>query len=288
MVLEACGAIDGRLSTDSGDLACLMGGTDDMPERLRELLAACDYAAGWLSDPDGSLRSTLRGAGVPNTCLKPVRFCPGLHQSERFLEGISEGRSLGALSSHLVIPETLRETGRRVLQSVAVADGQDYAVCHPGSGSRHKCIPAETMAQAIDGLRHNGVIPVVVGGPADDEAVDRVRKLCADVPVIQKQDLMTMAGVLAGCRLYIGHDSGLTHLAGAMQIPTIAIFGPTDPRQWAPLGGHVCVLVGHRCFCPTWADVTTCLSKSCLSVSASAVIEACRSMLSGYPSVTRS
>jgi ADP-heptose:LPS heptosyltransferase len=108
------------------------------------------------------------------------------------------------------------------------------------------------------------------------------------VPVIQRQELMTMVGLLAGCRVFIGHDSGLTHLAGAMQVPTVAVFGPTDPRQWAPVGAHVSVIVGNRCFCPTWDEVKTCVSKSCLSVSPSAIIEACRFMVSRSPSVTTS
>ena len=139
-----------------------------------------------------------------------------------------------------------------------------------------------------DYLRHTGVTPVIVGGPADAEAVHRVGNYCAGVPIIQEQNLTTMAGILAGCRLFIGHDSGLTHLAGAMQISTIAIFGPTDPRQWAPLGAHVSVIAGPACSCPTWDQVRTCPSKPCLSISGSVIIEACRSMLSRYASVTKS
>lgn len=259
-----------------------------MPPALQRLLHSCDYVGGWLRDSDGSLHSTLRGLGVRNICLKPASPCAGVHQSERFLAVISEEKYCEKPPSYLVIPQTFRGAGARVLQTAGVREGQDYVVCHPGSGSQHKCIPAETMAQAIDNLRHTGVTPVIVGGPADGEAVQRVGKYCPGVPIIQEQNLTAMAGILAGCRLFLGHDSGLTHMAGAMQIPTIAIFGPTDPRQWAPLGAHVSVIAGPACSCPTWDQVRTCLSKPCLSVSGSVIIEACRSMLSRYPSVTKS
>lgn len=259
-----------------------------MPPALKRLLQSCEYVAGWLRDSDGSLQSTLRGFGIRNICLKPASPCPGVHQSDRFLAVISEEKYRESPSSSLTIPQALRDAGARVLRAARVREGQDYAVCHPGSGSQHKCIPAETMAQTIDYLRHTGVTPVIVGGPADAEAVHRVGNYCAGVPIIQEQNLTTMAGILAGCRLFIGHDSGLTHLAGAMQISTIAIFGPTDPRQWAPLGAHVSVIAGPACSCPTWDQVRTCPSKPCLSISGSVIIEACRSMLSRYASVTKS
>jgi ADP-heptose:LPS heptosyltransferase len=54
--------------------------------------------------------------------------------------------------------------------------------------------------------------------------------------------LPALAGLLAECRGYIGNDSGVTHLAGALGLPTIAVFGPTDPAVWAPPGMQVSVV----------------------------------------------
>ena len=52
--------------------------------------------------------------------------------------------------------------------------------------------------------------------------------------------LAQVARILSRCRLYLGNDSGLTHLAAAVAGPDVlALFGPTDPRVWAPLGPHV-------------------------------------------------
>jgi heptosyltransferase III len=55
-------------------------------------------------------------------------------------------------------------------------------------------------------------------------------------------NLLDLAEWLTGASLYIGNDSGITHLAAAVGVPTVAIFGPTDPRVWAPRGPHVEVL----------------------------------------------
>jgi heptosyltransferase-3 len=55
-------------------------------------------------------------------------------------------------------------------------------------------------------------------------------------------DLFELARFLAGARAYIGNDSGITHLAAAVGIPTIALFGPTDPAVWSPRGKKVKVI----------------------------------------------
>lgn len=59
-------------------------------------------------------------------------------------------------------------------------------------------------------------------------------------------DLGDLARYLAGARAYIGNDSGITHLAAALGIPTVAIFGPTDPGIWGPRGNNVRILHSSR------------------------------------------
>ena len=56
--------------------------------------------------------------------------------------------------------------------------------------------------------------------------------------------LTRVAVVISRCRLFLGGDSGLTHLAAALGVPVLALFGPTDPRVWAPPGTRVRVLTG--------------------------------------------
>jgi ADP-heptose:LPS heptosyltransferase len=62
--------------------------------------------------------------------------------------------------------------------------------------------------------------------------------------VLRQADLPLVAGILEGALLYLGHDSGITHLAAAVGAPTVAVFGPTDPRVWRPRGPRVRVLGG--------------------------------------------
>lgn len=288
-LLLTCGVVDQILCSESRDLASLMAGADDVTPSLRHVLRSCDHVVGWLRDPDGILRTTLEELGITRISLGSPMPCKGVHRSKRFLQSLGEPEDGDEWLPHVIVSEQVRQLGVACLQSAGIQKDQDYVVCHPGSGSIHKCVRPQMMAEVIGSLSSKGFVPLIVGGPADEESVRRVMERgLHNIPVIQGQSLETVAGVLAGARLYIGHDSGLTHLAAAMQIPTVAIFGPTDPRQWAPLGSHVSVLTGSSCTCPSWECVRACVDKPCLSVSAGTVTTLCSSLLSRYHSVTKS
>ena len=95
-------------------------------------------------------------------------------------------------------------------------------------------------------------------------------------PIILKGlDILTVAGVLAQARLFVGQDSGVTHMAGLMGVPTIALFGPTDPARWAPCGAHVIVIRGAPCLCQSWGDVSRCEEKPCLAMPQDHLVALC-------------
>ncbi len=58
-------------------------------------------------------------------------------------------------------------------------------------------------------------------------------------------ELAEAGAVLSECALYVGNDSGITHLAAGLGVPTVAVFGPTDPAVWRPLGPRVRVVRGR-------------------------------------------
>jgi ADP-heptose:LPS heptosyltransferase len=107
---------------------------------------------------------------------------------------------------------------------------------HPGSGGRRKCWPARHFAQVAADL---GRPVVLVEGPADGEPCGRFRRALGDaVPVQAARGLSVddLAKVLCGCSALLGNDSGISHLAAALGMRTLAVFGPTDPQVWRPLG----------------------------------------------------
>jgi heptosyltransferase III len=286
-LLQVCSVIDRCLRLESGELASLMAGAAHVAPELRSLIRTCTLVVAWLRDEDHSLERTLRDLGAGRIAIGTPTPRAGVHQNRRFLEVLGEAASAHEAIPLLALPEATKQLASDHLAQMGIERGQEYAVCHPGSGSRHKCVQADVMASVAEWLSKQGIAPVVVGGPADGAAVARLAaSLTFHVPVIEGQDLALVAGMLAGARIFVGHDSGVTHLAAALGLATVAIFGPTDPRQWAPPGGHVSIVTGPPCYCPTWESVQRC-AKPCLSIPADRIVAACSSLLSRYPSVTK-
>ena len=120
-----------------------------------------------------------------------------------------------------------------------------FIVLHPGSGSSRKNWPAERFAELARRARDElGVAIAVALGPAEEERAAELQSVLAPVAQVwfDRSPLALLAGVLSECAGFVGHDSGVTHLAAACGAPTVAVFGPTDPGIWGPRGEHVSVV----------------------------------------------
>jgi ADP-heptose:LPS heptosyltransferase len=112
-----------------------------------------------------------------------------------------------------------------------------FLAIHPGSGSPRKNWPADRFAALATRLS-NGLPWLLSLGPADEAEAAALRGTASavttrDLPPRRLGALLSRAG------LYIGNDSGVSHLAAACGVATVALFGPTDPKTWAPLGPRV-------------------------------------------------
>jgi heptosyltransferase-3 len=101
-------------------------------------------------------------------------------------------------------------------------------VIHPFSGGAKKNWPLSNFRQVAAQL---GDVRWLAG---PEETLDGATRF---------DSLLDVAHLIAGAKRYIGNDSGITHLAAAVGAHVIAIFGPTDPRVWAPRGANVHVLI---------------------------------------------
>jgi len=115
-----------------------------------------------------------------------------------------------------------------------------YLAVHPGSGSPRKNWPAQRFAALAEILCARRPW-LLIEGPADAEAAAPAALLPS---VVRARELppRVLGAVLARAGLYVGNDSGISHLAAAWGAPVLALFGPTDPAQWAPVGPRVRVL----------------------------------------------
>ena len=185
----------------------------DPPASLTKMLASFDSIVSWY----GSNRPEFREAALRlNGNWRFLSALPGAGDSIHAIDFFA--RQAGA-------PAGLAPHFR-----VSKAPARDAVIIHPFSGSRRKNWPLRQFEELARRLK----LPVEwTAGPEDELAQAR-----------RFNDLRLLVEWIAGARLFIGNDSGITHLAAAAGVPTIALFSASDPRVWAPRGKNVALVHG--------------------------------------------
>jgi len=125
---------------------------------------------------------------------------------------------------------------------------QPTIAIHPGSGGARKCWPITAFAAVIERLWQHGYTTLLLAGPADHERLSTLQQALSSPPepemlkLLIDAPLIEVARQLRQCKGYLGNDSGITHLAAMLGIPTVALFGPSNPTIWRPVGPNVTVL----------------------------------------------
>lgn len=218
------------LSIDRREIADLFA-TSPLAAATRRLLEGHDRVVSWSGHGDANFAARLAdAAGAPAT-VHPFRdFQPGEHASAYYARGLGVAPTLAPLplraASRAWADAWLREH----------AGGAPLLAVHAGSGSASK--NWQGMAAVAAAWRADGGRVVALAGPAED-AIDHP----ADA-IVRAAPLDRVAALLRGANAYLGNDSGISHLAGLVGARGVAVFGDSDPRAWAPLGGGVRVLHG--------------------------------------------
>jgi heptosyltransferase III len=111
---------------------------------------------------------------------------------------------------------------------------------HPGSGSHLKNWPIQNFLKLVKMLSDDGFDPFFILGPAEDGVAETIlRNGLSDEQVLQLFDPVKLVNILKTGTAFIGNDSGVSHLAAFIGLPTLVIFGPTHPLRWSPMGRKV-------------------------------------------------
>jgi ADP-heptose:LPS heptosyltransferase len=236
----------------------------DDEEKLRNFLAGYASVYSWM------------GSGHEDFVRRLQKFCCGRahifpfdsattdkHQSDYYLSclGIPAGKFL--LPKIHPRPEFMAWSadywarhgfaGRRVL------------ILAPGSGAREKNWPVEAFAAVAEWWRNQGGEPLVVLGPAEEER-GGFEVLLRNFKAVRNASLGNLAAVISRGDIFLGNDSGITHLAAALGIATAALFGPSNAKKWRPRGGRVLVIRRNvECSPCAGAVMKDCPHRSCLS-----------------------
>lgn len=145
----------------------------------------------------------------------------------------------------VIAPAAADVSEAAVLVGRRLGPRERLVLIHPGSGGKEKIWTPMGWATIIRSLLEQVHLRVgVIQGPADGEVLRRLKDALETAHLLFFENLRLglLAGVIGHAALYVGNDSGITHLAAACGVPTIALFGPTDPRIWAPHGPYVRVI----------------------------------------------
>lgn len=218
---------------DDLDLAPFFVPQTEFPQKWRDYFSRYQLVISYLHDPDRSFERNVRACGCATFVAGPHRIEDGAHATEQL------ARPLHQLGIAIADWAPKLEHNQAETAAVCAEFPLPLMALHPGSGSARKNWPINNWIGLTQQLLACGRSVVVIGGEADEGEIAAMRNHLGDrVEYAIKWPLRKLSALLSGAR-FIGHDSGVSHLAAAAGASCTVLFGPTDPKTWAPRGNNV-------------------------------------------------
>jgi ADP-heptose:LPS heptosyltransferase len=230
-------------SIEYASLARFFARNSDLPAELVDYFASFDLVVSYLYDPDQIFQTNLRRCGVENLFCGPARVVENAGRAAGQLARPVEEMGINVVDFAARIFPSIedREFARAFLASVP----EPVVAIHPGSGSKQKNWPVENWIDLFSSSRGFGDVEglLVISGEADKAQTDQLERQWKnrDVRFARNLPLSHLAAVLERS-IFVGHDSGISHLAAAAGANCILLFGSTDPDVWAPANENVQIL----------------------------------------------
>jgi heptosyltransferase II len=210
----------------------------------------------------------MRRIALTHPVPRPTKRGHQLDDYMPLLDALNAPRAVDDIPT-IKLPQSIRERGRRRLLNVGLHLDRPVIGIHPGGlYGRAKHWGDDSYVDVIKRLRSEGFDIVLLTSPREREQAERIATTCNGVPMIGHDgDVLELAAAISQCAAVITNDSGPLHVATALAVPSVSIFGPTDPeRTVIPGATHVvrqklacqpcyqreCPLGHHRCM----ADVS--------------------------------
>ena len=232
-------------SIEYGALSSFFAQDSSLPTELANYFPSFDLIISYLYDPDGIFENNLRRCGVENLIRGPGKVDNREHAARQLARPLEE-IGLRARDFASKIYPSIED--RKFAEDFLHGMPRPILAIHPGSGSETKSWPVENWIEfgnyVLGSDRFRGSL-VIVSGEADEE---RSRELQAfwrndRVQFARNLPLPGLAALLEHA-IFVGHDSGISHLAAAAGAQCILLFVPTDPDVWAPMNKNMRVIRG--------------------------------------------
>ena len=231
-------------SIEYGPLAGFFARGADLPRELADYFARFDLVVSYLFDPDLVFEQNLIRCGVDMFLAANTKIAGDEHAALQLAQPLTQLDLADLDPAALLYPSA---ADRAFAQSFLRPANAPVVGLHPGSGSETKNWPPErwmTLGDALLAAGDAGSL-LVVGGEADVKQLRSLGAVWRDpkkVVFAENLPLPELAAVLSECALFVGHDSGISHITAAVGTSSLLLFGPTDPAVWAPRNQHVQVL----------------------------------------------
>jgi ADP-heptose:LPS heptosyltransferase len=229
------------LSLERTEISGLFRPDPEAHEAARRFFEAYDAIYSWFASGNQEFVDRLKSLTRGRAHIFPFRPEQAeLHQADYYVDCLGVKRGSSAVPVIALRPGALRWGDRFWSQNSL--DGRAVLTLAPGSGAREKNWPAEFFLSVARWWREaTGGAVILLVGPVEEERGE-IAQLRSDCLVARDLTLSQVAALLSRSDVYLGNDSGISHLAAALNIRTVALFGPSDHRQWAPRGEKVIVL----------------------------------------------
>jgi heptosyltransferase-3 len=230
-------------SIEHARLSSFFARNSQLPTDLSSYFASFNLVISYLYDPDETFETNLRRCGVTNLVIGPAKISNASHAVRQLARPIEElGLRVEDFAAKIYPSNEDRYVAVEFLRDCA----PPIVALHPGSGDKKKNWPLENwIAIGNDLLRSgkfNGSL-VIISGEAEEDEAERLQELWKRprVRFARNLPLPHLEAVLENT-IFVGHDSGISHLAAAADANSILLFGPTDPAIWGPLNPNVRIL----------------------------------------------
>ena len=189
-----------------------------------------------------------------------VQPVPGMrHRIDRDLETLKPlSIQTGSKDPQLWLTPEEEHSADQLLNQLGIQRSQSMVILQPGARYWFKAWPPERFAELADRLTSQYGYQVLIGGSDQDiDLAQQIRQTAKSKPIIMagRTTIKQFAAIAKKTALFVGSDSGAMHIASAVSTPVVALFGPSNPREWGPRGGPVEVLYKEidcrSCFHPT-------------------------------------
>jgi len=259
-VLPGRSCIDSIRSIDSMDLHRLFAETKtfDLADGDPLINAFADYTwiVTFLGEPNSDFEQNLiftancsHSAEVITFSTKPPRDFSG-HLTDFYIQQFIEQSGLSLEARKIEPDEVLIKatevdinTGKELLREIDIASGKKLIIIQPGSGGLNKCWHLDNFLSVAKELYSKDVEVMFLLGPAELDRFSKttIKKISSVAKYLADLSLTQVLGLLSCADGFLGNDSGITHLSAALGIKTIAVFGPTNPSLYGPIGPAVTV-----------------------------------------------